>query len=363
MYKKVWFKIHLYLGLTAGLVLFVIGLTGAILSFQTEILNLVNKKSLTVEVPNTPRLTVTQILASFQEDFPKSKINGITFSKAENSSVVINVAGGKGRAARRGINYYVNPYTAEVLPDFKGMAFFKFVENIHRRLAMGDVGTQIVGASTLMLFVLIFSGVYIYWKKIKKSFFKSLTFSFSSKGRPFLASLHSSLGMWVIPIYFVSSITGLYWSYSWFNQGLYSIAGVEKPVRMKRGGNQGKNAKVATQDQIQNVVDIFNQNVKEYENANFRFNGAKGVYTINYLDESSQHDRARNTIKINEKKASVVEDIKFADQPLMEKLLKSNYALHTGDYFGITGKIVMFIGALCMMLFFITGIMMYLKRR
>ena len=363
MYKKAWFKIHLYLGLSAGLVLFIIGLSGSILSFQTEILNVVNKNSYVVEVANIQKLSMEELLTSFKKQFPKSKINGITFSKAQNSSVIINVAGEEGRAARKGINYYINPYTAELLPMIKGQDFFKFIENIHRRLAMGKIGQQIVGASTLMLLILMFSGVYIYWKKLKQSFVKSMTFSFKSKKRPFLASLHSSIGMWVIPIYLVSSITGLYWSYDWFNKGLYNIAGVEKPVRMKRGMNKNKDKQETSFKEIQQIINPFQHNVVEYENANLRFNSRKGIYTITYLDSDSIHDRARNSIKIDTKNERVLDQKIFSDQPLKEKLLKSNYALHTGDYFGIIGKIVMFIGACCMVLFFVTGVLMYMKRK
>jgi len=33
MYKKIWFKIHLTLGLAAGIILLLVGVTGAVLSF------------------------------------------------------------------------------------------------------------------------------------------------------------------------------------------------------------------------------------------------------------------------------------------------------------------------------------------
>lgn len=365
MYKKNWFKIHLILGVTAGVILLVIGLTGSILSFEKEILDVVNKKSHIVEVPKTEKLTTSQLLTKFKEKFPKAKINGITFSQAKDSSVIINIAGGKGRAARRGINYYVNPYTSEILPSIQGHGFFKFIENIHRRLAMGEVGKQIVGASTLCLFLLMFSGVYLYWKKMKKSFLKSFTFSFDSKGRGFLASMHSSFGLWMIPMYLVVSITGLYWSYSWFNTGLYKLAGVEKPQRMKRGQNTqstNKNQKAISYNEIENVVILFNQNVQEYEKASLKFSSKKGIYTIYYIDESSTHPRARNTITISADSSTIQSNKKFIDLPLNERLMKSIYALHTGEYFGIIGKIIMFISSLIMVLFTVTGVMMYQKR-
>ena len=115
----------------------IIGLTGTILSFEKDILNFINKDSYYVKALAN-KLSTSEILEKFKEKFPDSKINAITFSKDENSSIVINIQG-EGRNARRGINYFVNPYNGEILPAIKGFSTFKFIENIHRRLAAGEV--------------------------------------------------------------------------------------------------------------------------------------------------------------------------------------------------------------------------------
>ena len=79
MHKKLLFKIHLILGLIAGVILLIIGLTGAILSFQTEIINSINKDSYIVEVQDSQRLSTKELLEKFQENLPSSKINALTF--------------------------------------------------------------------------------------------------------------------------------------------------------------------------------------------------------------------------------------------------------------------------------------------
>lgn len=121
MYKKVWFKIHLYLGLIAAVILFTVAITGAILSFQKEIIYLINKDSFVVKVEEN-KLTEKQILEKFQEKFPSEKIKALSFFNDPKSSYIINVAikGAKGKAAFKGKNYYVNPYNMEILPFVKG---------------------------------------------------------------------------------------------------------------------------------------------------------------------------------------------------------------------------------------------------
>ena len=358
MHKKLLFKIHLILGLTAGIILLIIGLTGAILSFQTEIINSINKDSYIVEVQDSQRLSTKELLEKFQEKLPSSKINALTFYEDEKSSFVINIAG-EGKAARKGVNFYINPYTAELLPNVKGEVFFKFIEDIHRRLTFGDIGKQIVAFSVVSLLLLIISGIYIYWGRIKHAFFSSFTFKFKHKGRAFLSTMHSALGLWVIPFYLLSSLTGLTWSYEWFNNSVYSIAGVQKEKRM-----QAKPQEIPESfENIQKAVELFNKNVNSYEKSNIRFNSDNGIYTFNYLLKDPLHDRAMNKIELNIETNEILKHEIFDDKPLNEKLMKSILALHTGEYFGIIGKIFMFITSSLMALFTITGFMMYIQRK
>ena len=61
MHKKFLFKVHLILGLTAGFVLMIIGLTGSILSFEKEIIQFINKDSYFVKNVNEPKLSIEDI--------------------------------------------------------------------------------------------------------------------------------------------------------------------------------------------------------------------------------------------------------------------------------------------------------------
>lgn len=49
MLKKVFFQIHWFLGITAGLILSLMGITGAIYSYDQQILEFINKESYVVE--------------------------------------------------------------------------------------------------------------------------------------------------------------------------------------------------------------------------------------------------------------------------------------------------------------------------
>ena len=363
MHKTIWFKIHMILGLTAGFVLLVVGVTGAILSFEKEITKFINKDSYEVFVPNEVKLSTKELLEKLQEKLPEAKINSLSFSSDVNSSVIINVAGkGESKEAKRGKSYYINPYTAEILPEIKGKAFFSLILDLHRRLMLGEVGKQVVAISTISLIILSLSGLYIYWGRVRRAFFRSLTFSFKHHGRAFLSTMHSSIGMWVLPFYLLASLTGLYWSYDWYNATLYKIAGVEKPQRnmplqMQKGSTE------PNFDDYQKAVELFNVLIqKEYSDANIRFPQKGSVYSFSYLDVDSAHYRARNTLELDITSNQIIKHERYEDKPLNEQLMKSILPLHTGEYFGIIGQIGMFLASFFMLLFTVTGVMLYFNR-
>lgn len=391
MHKTIWFKIHWFLGITAGIILLVVGITGAIMSFEKEILKAINSESYVVNVPqNQEKLNVKELLEKFQSQMPEAKINSISFSNNPEESTTLNIAS---KESRKGINYYVNPYTAEILPDIVGKDFFGFILRLHRWLALPDdareVGKQTVAISTVSLIILIISAIVIYWGRIKHSFLKSFTFKFKHKGRAFLSTMHSAIGMWVIPFYLLASLTGLFWSYEWYNNALYKIAGVEKPQRnqqlqgqnpqqqqmiegqkqdekpqgQREGKPQDKNNSVKLDDlqKAVNMFDIFIQ--RDYSKVTLRIPQKGTIYSFNYLDVNPDHYRATNTLELDINSWQLLKHDIYNEKPLNERLMKSILPLHTGEYFGIIGQTGMFIASSLMSLFTITGFMLFIQRK
>ncbi|WP_319381834.1 PepSY-associated TM helix domain-containing protein [Thiomicrorhabdus sp.] len=233
-FKKAWFQLHWILGITAGLILMVVGVTGATLSFEKEILKVLNPDLVKVTpAKDAVALTPEALLQRIQQNHPDRKINGLTLSKDPYEAAKVNFAvEGEGRRARKGETRYVDPYNGTVRWEEEfGHEFMHTVESLHRRLLSGEVGKQIVGASTIALIILILSGLYLRWPKTWTSLKTWLTFNPRKTGRSFLSSLHAVAGTWALIFLLLASLTGLYWSYDWYRAGLYQISGVPQPVR------------------------------------------------------------------------------------------------------------------------------------
>ncbi|MCK9546258.1 MAG: PepSY domain-containing protein [Sulfurospirillaceae bacterium] len=365
MYKTLWFWLHWLLGIVFGVILLIVGATGAILSYEKEILQIINKDTYFVQAPqNKERLNEVEILQIFQKENPNYKINSIGFSSAKDSSMYVNIAK---EGERRGVNIYLNPYTAEVLPQIKGKDFFMFNFRLHRWLALDggfrSVGKHIVALATLAAIVLTVSGIIVYWPRIKNNFLKSIIFSFKQKNRVFLSSMHSALGLWVVPFFLLMCLTGLYWSYEWYRGAMYSALGVEQPKRVMQQGAWGKNKDIAFDD-ISVVIDLFKETTaKGFKNANLRLDQSKdGTYAISYLFDNAKHFRASNTAEIDPKEKKLVKEAKYEDKKLNEKIMNSMLPLHSGEFFGWFGKFAYFISSALMALFVITGYMLYFDR-
>ena len=192
MLKKTLFQIHWFFGITAGLILSLMGVSGAIFSYQSQITKLINPESYSVTEQPRAKLTPAELFSHFKQQQPKIEINSISVTKSSTESSVVNI---QKQGERRGYDMMVNPYTAEVLPEIKGQAFFRFIEQFHRTLTAGEFGKQLTGACTLILIFFVLSGLYLRFPK-KHSFKQWFAIKPHLKGRNFLWDLHAVVGTW-----------------------------------------------------------------------------------------------------------------------------------------------------------------------
>jgi sulfite reductase (NADPH) flavoprotein alpha-component len=185
MLKNILFQTHWIIGITAGVVLALVGLTGAVLAFEKQIVAALND-GVYLEMPRERALKAD----------PK-------------------------RAAMMA-----------VIEAQTGRTFFRNVRKLHRWLMWGesgnrDLGRQIVGACTALLIVMSFSGLYLRWPRNGHSWKRWLVPNLSFKGRAFLWDLHSTLGTWALLFYLLMALTGLTWSYEWYRDWVLGIIGAE----------------------------------------------------------------------------------------------------------------------------------------
>lgn len=369
MFKKFLFQIHWFLGISAGLILSIMGVTGAIYSYDQQILKWVNTDSYVVQAQSSPKLTPAQLYQHFTTIQPEIKINSITIAKDPTASSVVNI---EKEGERRGYNMMINPYTAQVLPEVQGRKLLLLIQQIHRNLTAGEFGKQITGACALMLIYFVLSGLYLRWPK-KHSARQWLAVKPKLKGRNFIWDLHAVVGTWVIVFYLLFACTGLYWSYDWWRSGMFKVLGVEQP-KMQGHGGSGRNKDQLPKIQLDNaqLITALNQTWSGFNNqigrdySTLTVNLPKkddGKIELSFVDATPQHERARNQAVYNYKTANIEKMELYEDKKLNQKIMSSMLPVHRGSFFGPVYQFVAMLASLAMPLFFVTGWMLYLKRR
>jgi sulfite reductase (NADPH) flavoprotein alpha-component len=365
--KKVLFQVHWFFGITAGLVLALMGITGALYSFEDEILDAINPTALFVQPLDAqlpPVELVRKLEAQAHDTVAMLRIE-VDGDKA--AQVWFKPAPGE----RRGPMRNFDPYTGDLKPDATGQEVFGFILQLHRFLAAGEYGKQVTAACTLILVFFCLSGLYLRWPRKALNWRVWLTLDWAKKGRSFNWDLHSVFGTWCLVVYLLLATTGLNWSYEWVSNGLNKLIG-DPPAageQPRKGGGRGGNQPpsdappavvdyAAIWDTIQKTA---GPGLKMYNLRLPPMAGQPGQ--VFYLLKDSPHPRALNQITLDPATGQVKAVSRYAEKGLGSQLLISNYALHTGSYFGLIGRIVITVAALMMPLFFVTGWLLYLDRR
>ncbi|MBF8764393.1 PepSY domain-containing protein [Pseudomonas putida] len=371
MLKKTLFQLHWLFGITAGLVLAVMGITGALYSFQDELLSALNADVLRVEVrPDgvLPPAELVQRVEAQQHD--KVAMLWVDVREGEAARIFFTPAPGE----RRGPLRYADPYTGQLLGEVSGQGFFTLMLTLHRFLAMGDTGRQITGASTLLLVFFCLSGLYLRWPRHATNWRTWLTLDWAKKGRAFNWDLHAVAGTWCLLFYLLFALTGLFWSYEWYREGLNRlladppVAGQPQPQLKKdrRSGAASIDPKAPALNVDYDAIwaSLRNAAGPRLASYNLRLPPVGGQpANLFYLLDNADHPRAFDTLVLDPASGKVSLHERYSDKSFKAQLLQSVYALHVGEYFGLVGRIVLTLASLAMPVFFVTGWLLYLDRR
>ncbi|HEX5342151.1 MAG TPA: sulfite reductase flavoprotein subunit alpha [Duganella sp.] len=359
--KKLWFQLHWFVGITAGTVLMVIGLTGAALAFREQILDALNPGVRNVAVQSAPVLGPQQIMLAAKAAEPHKRITTIMLYDTPGASARVSLAPQPGQ--RKGETIYLNPYTGALMPELAGEDFFEWVEQLHRFLLLPrDPGKMVSGTLAFCLMGLALSGLYLRWPRRVWDWRTWLTFDLRMKGRSFLWGLHSVAGTWVMVVFLMFTASGVYWAFDPIRDMADGWMGTLRPPR-EAAAAKPKVPKTEVAD-LSLGWESFKHNAPDWQMAVVRVpERATQPLQIQWVAKDAPHLRARSSMSINLQTGALLKNELYADKPLGARFQSTIYPLHLGTYFGVTGQIIVFIAALALPGFGITGWMLYLNRR
>ncbi|MCA6101189.1 PepSY-associated TM helix domain-containing protein [Bradyrhizobium australafricanum] len=379
--KAALLQVHSLVGLVLALLWAVIGLTGATMAFEDEIEASLNSQMMRVEASATPRLTPDELIARLAAAGDFGKVSAVTMSSDPSAATRIRFARSEG--GTRPSSVYVDPYDGHVLGSPRGEDFFATVRKLHRWLLLpGDgngIGRKVTGTAAICLIVMLITGLVLRWPRRARSVKMWLKPNLGLRGRGLHRSLHAVIGTWVLPVYLVMTLTGLWYSFEWYKAGANWLfarpqaaanATQPKPPRGGAAAESKGEAKTETKAEARPLAfdhvwsAFLQQENSSYGRALMTLPpGAGTAVRVRSWPQDSTLESVRDEFRIDALTGRVISSDRYADKTFGERVLASVLDIHRGAILGWPGKLAFMLAAAMMPLFAVTGLLLYLSRR
>lgn len=371
-FKKLTRKIHLWLGLSSGLIVFIVAVTGCIYVFSQEFTNAFRKNHMYVE-PQEKIIPISKLWENTQNSIDSTyQLSWINIYNNPKKSWIFYAYKGneKGITYFDSIDYYksiyVNPYTGEILKIYnEELDFFNIIKMLHWSLLLKtEYGQPIVGYSTLIFVILLISGIVLWWPKNKKGRKQRFLFQWkkTTKWKRKNYDLHNIFGLYISSIALLIALTGLVWAFTWFQALVYVVgSGTTTPPDFS-------NAKSTyTESAKELAIDVTLEQTKEkyFDSSGFRLTPAQdstGVINM-YIQQYDGLYYVNHSLQFDQYSGKLLKERKHENKNLGEKLISANYDIHVGGILGIPGKILAFIASFICASLPVTGFLIWIGRK
>ena len=331
------------------------------------------------EVP----LPMEELMEAVAATLPEgTSITGVTISPDAQRAYQVSLS------QPRRASLYVDQYTGEVKGGNVRLPFFDAMFRLHRWL-MGSaqsasggmsVGKFLVGLSTLLLVIILLTGILMWLTNRRKPLTKSLTISFTKGWPRFWHDLHVAGGIYATILLLAMSLTGLTWSFGWYRTGFYSLFGVEASSEGGHGhggGSQGGQGENSRRDRArgegrqgrgghrshhspyahwQEVYETLADSHPGYRQITL------GAGTASVVPKGRNSLRAGDTFTFDTRSGKLTDSKSYADQPRSTKLHGWIYTWHVGSWGGAITRLLTFLSALIGATLPLTGYYLWIRR-
>ncbi|SDL52322.1 Uncharacterized iron-regulated membrane protein [Pedobacter sp. ok626] len=360
-------QVHLWLGLTSGLFVCFLGITGCILAFEREIENITQPYRF-ASVEQHALLAPSLLKKIADAELPGKHAHSVGYQQGKASQVVY--------FAENPSYYWIvflNPYTGKVL-KVKNMDddFFRIMIMGHYYLWLPpNIGQPILASATLMFLCLLISGLILWWPKNKAASKKRFSIKWNAKWKRVNYDLHNVLGFYMTWILIFIAITGLVMGFQWFAKSVYwlSSGGDQmKPFAESYSDTTSVNLAISKKPAIDILWAQTLNNLPGYtggievhvpENAKSAIEVALNPDTDTYWKADYLY-YDQYSLKEMEVTHSYG---KLANASMADKITRMNYDIHVGAIVGLPGKIAAFLASLIAASLPITGFMIWRGRK
>lgn len=361
-FKKSIGKIHLWLGLASGLIVFIVALTGSILVFEDEIDQFINPEFYKVSEIGHQKKPIDYAITILREHYLIEKI--IRIYTFDDPGRTIQIMGKNSEGETQ--FFSINPYTGKVIGSvMQNSRFFSVVTDLHRHILMDDIGKLITGYSCLMFVFILISGFFLWWPKKIKNLKQRLTVKWSASFKRINWDFHSTFGFYSCLFLLVIALTGLTWSFEWLENGVYYLAdGTVKKTSTKLENPTKKDPQLDKTLFYQSILSATDSIYPYKGNIQIRM-PSDTINSILVLKVNLEKNIPnRSSIAFFDKYTAENIQVKpYESFTQGDKIRRIIYPIHTGSIYGYPTKIIAFLVSLFAATSPITGLIIWLGRK
>lgn len=206
--RRALFQVHLWTGITVGLYMLMISVTGSAVVFRSEWNRWASRPTMILSGPGS-RLTEEQVTSAALRAYPGHQANQVFFGRNPDTPVEIWLEADGAQKQR-----IFHPYTGEDLGDavpFR-IRLMAWLVDLHDNLLADGTGRLVNGIGAILLTVLCLTGAVIWWPGVQ-NWRKSLKLRRHVGWKRFTWDLHSAVGFWTFALLFMWAVSGIYMAF------------------------------------------------------------------------------------------------------------------------------------------------------
>jgi uncharacterized iron-regulated membrane protein len=351
--RGLWLQIHLWLGLTLGVVGALIGLSGSILVYDHAIDAWLN--------PQRYAISGAQIALPFSEyaEHAAQALDGrvrptaIRLPDSEDGPVIVFARAGSGPYQR----VYLDPPTGRVLDTASPRDPLVWIHSFHESLTLREYnGREIVGVVGVGMLLSSLIGIYLWWpaRGVGRQ-----AFGFR-RGFTLLRNLHYTIGFWGALVLATLSFTGIFIAFPDAGRSAAAAFGAISPSPRGIQAPEGSGRPI-TPDEAAAIATALYPNASVI-GVGFPA-GPRGAYRVNLREAGDASPRSGTMVFIDPRSGATLLRADRSTRRSGDEFILWQRILHEGSAFGIPGRIITLLGGLLPPTLMVTGLLMWLRKR
>ncbi|WP_342624956.1 PepSY domain-containing protein [Pseudomonas alkylphenolica] len=360
--SRLWFLVHSWLALPIWFFVLIVCVTGTLAVVSQEIVWLANP-DVRASKPgdDAERLSFQQVLDALHKAEPDMAVNSISQPDGSHFALTASVTYPDGSAP----TLYVNPYTGAIQGKSPAFSFEAFTRALHGWWLVPFTngyswGWYLVSLLGLPMLASLVTGLVVY-KRFWKGFFKP-TLRFNHGARIFWGDFHRLSGIWSIWFIAVISITGTWFLIQAILADNHVTISTEPivPVIAREDVPLTAAGEPAPRISLDDATRIAKEQIAGLDVSFVSLPG--NAYAHVYLGGRGWYPLMFQTVNVNPYNSMIEAQFLVSDRSALEFVTESMRPLHTGDFGGLTIKLIWAFFGLVLSMMVLSGLLIWTKR-